>query len=328
MNVWQAIKSEKQLSLNHWRYKLLHWSFCQKNITKKEDSFLPGWLYTHYCPLFHLTNVLVLLAPLTLFFKAMYWPLYFMTILVLGIIRGIGDVMRKRAELRYDPKEEEAGWIRGYVYRGETWAAFLEKFAHKLKHHEEGEAFDVFTRAEAYVAKMKKKEADKAAARERRKKQLEAWLLWVTNTSRVVIKSSLTGLFWLCVLALIAVIGWLAIPMGKGVISIASWIVANFLNILMWCGIALLSVVCLAVVIACLALMQHFIKSKFGERAARVLSTDVGFIFTPFGWPFLALYYVIGAFFNFVSVFYEESCPPIKIKEFEESSEKSVDKVA
>ena len=30
---------------------------------------IPTFLYTHYCPLFHLTNLIVLLSPLILFFR-------------------------------------------------------------------------------------------------------------------------------------------------------------------------------------------------------------------------------------------------------------------
>lgn len=51
------LKADRKMSFEHWRYRLLHWTF---GINPKDpgDSFLPKFLYTHYCPLFHLTNLL------------------------------------------------------------------------------------------------------------------------------------------------------------------------------------------------------------------------------------------------------------------------------
>lgn len=71
------INKTQKLSLNHWRYRLIHWAFG-KNIEDEmpENSKyiwihtgLPEFLYKHYCPLFHLSNFLVLAIPIILFAK-------------------------------------------------------------------------------------------------------------------------------------------------------------------------------------------------------------------------------------------------------------------
>lgn len=71
MGIIEAIKAPKNLSFYHWRYRILHWVF---NVGAKtpEESPLPNYLYTHYCPLFHLTNILFLLFPIIFCCKAAY----------------------------------------------------------------------------------------------------------------------------------------------------------------------------------------------------------------------------------------------------------------
>jgi len=64
MSILSAIKGPKVLSANHWRYRLLHWTFqVPSDRRNPEFSQLPHFLYKHYCPLFHLTNFIVLILP-------------------------------------------------------------------------------------------------------------------------------------------------------------------------------------------------------------------------------------------------------------------------
>ena len=73
MNIFESIKSEKKMSLNHWRYRILHWCFDQSWEDWENDwkahSDLPYFLYTHYCPLFHITNLIAILFPIVLMVK-------------------------------------------------------------------------------------------------------------------------------------------------------------------------------------------------------------------------------------------------------------------
>lgn len=64
----KAFKEPRELNFSFWRYRLLHWCFNEDAKTVA-DSKLPHYLYTHYCPLFHLTNFIGLFSPLILTIK-------------------------------------------------------------------------------------------------------------------------------------------------------------------------------------------------------------------------------------------------------------------
>lgn len=79
----KGIKSEKKMSLKHWRYRVMHWTFGVKvdEHFDWERSPLPRFLYTHYCPLFHLTNMIAIFSPLIFLVK-----LVIATVMVAGWI--------------------------------------------------------------------------------------------------------------------------------------------------------------------------------------------------------------------------------------------------
>src|SRR5690348_8046854 len=62
-------KEERRLSLKHWRYRLLHWCFNVEPNPGSNITILPKFLYTHYCPLFHLTNLIAILLPFIILIK-------------------------------------------------------------------------------------------------------------------------------------------------------------------------------------------------------------------------------------------------------------------
>ena len=68
-----SIFGEKRISLKHWRYRLLHWCFNVRDIELPEDSPLPDYLYSHYCPFFHLTNFIALFSLPILTIKSLVW---------------------------------------------------------------------------------------------------------------------------------------------------------------------------------------------------------------------------------------------------------------
>ena len=70
-----------QISSDHWRYRLLHWYSPNKDEN-------PDCLYTHYCPLFHLTNLLALVFPFC-------WLMVKLFRLIEIIIFGIGWLFDK-----------------------------------------------------------------------------------------------------------------------------------------------------------------------------------------------------------------------------------------
>lgn len=83
--ILESIKRDRKLSFNHWRYRLLHWTFE----TNPSDSNLPNFLYTKYCPLFHLTNLLVIFFPLIVFAKIVV----FLISMMITIIRGVAEFL-------------------------------------------------------------------------------------------------------------------------------------------------------------------------------------------------------------------------------------------
>ena len=70
-SILAAIKEDHKLSFNHWRYRLLHWYF-NVSPTCVEDSPINRVFYTHYCPLFHITNLIAIFSPIIMLVK-FFW---------------------------------------------------------------------------------------------------------------------------------------------------------------------------------------------------------------------------------------------------------------
>jgi len=64
----EKIKADKTRTMKFWRIRLLHWAFSE-DAKRPQDSSLPIFLYTKECPLFWLTNGIVLISPLILYCK-------------------------------------------------------------------------------------------------------------------------------------------------------------------------------------------------------------------------------------------------------------------
>ncbi len=77
-NLLQNIKADKEISLKSWRYRVLHWFWGVDGVEEKA----PQVFYTHFCPLFHATNLIVILFPLI-----MLWKIFcsIISIIVLGV---------------------------------------------------------------------------------------------------------------------------------------------------------------------------------------------------------------------------------------------------
>jgi len=82
VNIIDRIKGPKSLTFDHWRYRILHWSFGKEQGQRSDD--LPKYLYTHYCPLFHFTNFLAVFSG----FIALWKILKF---ILLSVLESISD---------------------------------------------------------------------------------------------------------------------------------------------------------------------------------------------------------------------------------------------
>jgi len=64
----KKIKADKIRTMKFWRIRFLHWAF-NEDAKSPEQSSLPMYLYTKECPLFWMTNGILLVSPFILFFK-------------------------------------------------------------------------------------------------------------------------------------------------------------------------------------------------------------------------------------------------------------------
>lgn len=107
----------RELDFTMWRYRLLHWVFNADPRDFRQDSDgrvtrtpggLPTYLYTHYCPLFHFTHILVLSIP---FIQA--WRL---TVIVFWLIgRFVGFVIKKLRAYNEFVCKHFNEWIKDYL---------------------------------------------------------------------------------------------------------------------------------------------------------------------------------------------------------------------
>lgn len=104
MNFIQVIKRPRHLTFNHWRYRILHWTFNIEPSTPEESS-LPNFLYTHYCPLFHMTNMLLLVSPITLILKIALSLLKFPLKFVKFVFQYFDGYVSHKLEKKKEEKE-------------------------------------------------------------------------------------------------------------------------------------------------------------------------------------------------------------------------------
>ncbi|MCK9463040.1 MAG: hypothetical protein M0R80_25740 [Proteobacteria bacterium] len=352
-SIIEAIHGERKMSLNHWRYRLLHWAFAtdMKMIWKdgagRLHSPLPNYLYTHYCPLFHLTNLIILFAPIILFVKVVWAIAVIGYHVCLHIKAGIQKTINLYRKLR--PKKEKTSMPEDVAmekYRerlhqkelrsiptllvrfGRENDAFLTDFSHfyhyitsRCHSYYGGNDDDrICFSTEEEVKKIWEQFAPKVkialeSQKARKEKMRKTIVFWV-NFSRIFIKGILNTFYFALFAAVIYItylFGWPACKwMGNGVV----WVVTGLLS-LDWLG--------------CLTGLGTFLL-----RVAIGLATvgGVGWLiykFVPLNllWektcpPFVAVGDFVTAFFRYVknifvgiwefcNMFYEENCPPIII---------------
>ena len=88
MNLLASIKEDHRMTLNHWRYRILHWYF-NVNPSSPDESPLSRAFYTHYCPLFHVTNLIVIFSP-AIFAGKVFWV--FGEYGIMGAAKGVNKL--------------------------------------------------------------------------------------------------------------------------------------------------------------------------------------------------------------------------------------------
>lgn len=309
-----AIKSEKKLSFKHWRYRLLHWTFNVKN----PPSFqLPHFLYTHYCPLFHLTNILLLCVPFTLAIKMFIGFLNS----TCNIVNYFGNIMDKSSRKRT---------IQRYLEENNPSNAVQQKLfiINYIKNNPE-DNLDEFFR---YVNGVRigttdflscldndkiteiwngyKDRIEKARIKaELKRKLLRERITQLVNISQVFIKLFINLVYIALFCGIIYVLWHIAIPVWECL----KFLVALILSIDI---LSFIQFLFSATMICISALIISLITIKIGQT---YVTTPLKLVGKAFEACLLRIYNANSSIMEFIAVFYEENCPPIIIVSDEES---------
>lgn len=333
MSILDSIKGTRKMSFGHWRYRLLHWCFNVKNPDPKNvyDTGLPKFLYTHYCPLFHLTNLIAILSPLILFIKV--------TAVVVGAI-AYGMSAIPWGEIR-EKISKALAWIK-LPKREKAETPAVVETPKRTKAHERrlaveaicdtptGRTFGDFwyTNSDNYET-LTREEVEAVfleympkviEARERarlRKERLRARLVFWTNFSQVFIKWFLNAFYFALTGGALYLLYVLAGPVSSGLWSAACWVVDGIGWLCSDSGFftILLTGLKYAFYFAVLAGGLYVLaRVGFLQRFGEALLAGLKKLTPPF--------YLLGRFgawvgggftgvVEFVKMFYEENCPPI-----------------
>jgi len=326
MSLLDAIKGERKLTLDHWRYRLLHWCFYEKDVKKVSDSSLPRYLYTHYCPLFHLTNLIAVCLPLIVLVRA--------TVATVGggiaaakyIARGINSISFKgeprpltEAELRSLEIDELVNLLR-------TSPTLRRDFEYFWMYAQRELNFKYLTREECEERfdRICKKLDEQEEIAARRRAQREAFMVKLVHIGEVVVKNGLR----VCGVGALAAAGYGLVQAAPPVWEFLCWFPGatwEFLCWLPWADIGYYTGI--AVVGSATAISVGIGLKKASPTLEAGMERLGGFaydFFVGISPPFImcgkgiAMPVCWGAAgvhkgIEFVKVFYENNCPPITI---------------
>lgn len=321
MNVFKQIvdfvHGPKNLSLNHWRYRVLHYVH---NKTQGQRSYdLPAFLYTNYCPLFHYTNFLVLLIPLVYVIRMFG-----------SLISDVKENYNNREDVRHRKHVNAfCDRIKNYL---DGWQSYKWSFEH-FKEIYNGSITE-FTKAYnwdlTFVEKLYNVMVEARYAKERQKRITQERIVMFSNVSRWVGKIAvvLLALFGVVVLSFV---GYVA---GPPVLEVLVYLY----GIIPWIGIfKVLVVLMLAILWTWILNATGFIdllmtwcyrirpksntEKDIYEEAMRRSKTDewVHNIFNYIWWaiklPFRAIGWTVYMTCVFIYTMYHNMCPPIILQE-------------
>ena len=323
MSILESLHAERRMSMNHWRFRILHWCF-NENAETPEESSLPRYLYTHYCPLFHLTNFIALFSWLILLVKV-----------IVAVVSAIADVVSGIDWSSWMPerKVREPSEISLKKQQWKTLVQFVlndkdyEDFDYLWRIHG-SQSFGLLDKEET-----RKRHEDLVSsikeARERseaRKEKMRARILFWVNFSRVFVSWFLYA-FYVAV-AIVAL--WLAYVCVGPLVGIVKWLFAfeyasllPFLVIGAKVGFLVLLSFIFVVLMHRFSVVQRCTESAV--RGAVMCSPPFVLLWAMISAPFVWVWNGLNSCYDFVVMFYEENCPPITmISEDEEAIEEAV----
>jgi hypothetical protein len=328
MSILASIKGERKLSFNHWRYRILHWCF---KVSDPDPNYpagtgLPKFLYTHYCPLFHLTNLIAILSPLILFIRIS-------TVVIKAAIKASFSIdwsklaflvsWIKLPEKKAKPEPTKEEWTD--IQRDRAIKACLIAIRNT-----QAKDFDSFYFETTFLTKEEIKELYNKympkvlEARERaklRKEQVRQQLIFWTNFSRVFIKWAMNILYIGLVICLMYAVYVIAGPVWDVICWIGGAILWLFTN---EGSLEFLSLIGKTLLFGSIFIVVIYGLTKIGWTQKFCELCINGFVkITAPLYVFKYLFDWIGNGFKniheFVTMFYEENCPPIKIISNEEA---------
>lgn len=347
MNILASIKAPKSMSFKHWRYRLLHWCFGEK-ATTPEDSNLPHFLYTHYCPLFHLTNLIAILFPVILLVKIIGAIIWGVGKCCVYITEAIGALPWHKIEnwwkRKFPPKaprprpepsaeeiaavalKEEKKHLLTYMLKEVTddvskLDALLEEGAFENFWNEYRYRFDKISEdvaKEFYNTRMTKIVKTKKKVLARKEKMRQRMIFW-TQFSEVFFRWTF-NIFYIC---LAVFVGWLTIkyvpPIFFSIVDFFKWIFTfDIMPFLKTVGAIAVRVIVVGGAMA--ILIYGFIKFRLVQKCGGAIGSSLLAVSPPFvllaGWAALPFKWIASAFcatIEFVEMFYKENCPPITI---------------
>lgn len=317
MSLIDSLKQERKMSMNHWRYRLLHWTF---NVTGDlnptepwRDSGLPRYLYTHFCPLFHLTNLIAIMSPIILFVRIIVAVFIRVAKVAVPVLDWLMDLIPNRSGGNSSP-----GWTRDDCIAAEkekvrillmrnphlyqNFSYFYIDFRHEFNSISMEEIEVEFEKC----AKLIGEAYERAKARkEALRKKLLFWtnfsstvIKWILNVAYVALGLGVAYFLWLSTTPMFSFFSWLlsfdAVPfllflgkvVGIGLIGVVGgyWLLRN-------------------------KKVKGFCVST--GHAVAAAAPSLGLVGTVIAAPFRWIAWIWRSSKEFIAVFYEENCPPI-----------------
>lgn len=315
--MFELIKAERKLSYSNWRYRLLHWTFgveVKNNILINKGPRLPNFLYTHYCPLFHLTNILLVLSPIILVYKLLIKLMFYCGVICKPILEFIHKLKQNYTIVQRDEeylkrqeklfiikhlKEYQSIW--GWDSNPDIILAYFKPY--NIKYLSDDEIVNT------YIDSCKKILAARTLLEQKQNLRQQRILLWVT-ISRVVLKAIMIGITTICILAASYIVLFHGIPIMLKVFTwfvlVVTFITTHIIDFLLITGI-------IGGIFFGVMWLLFQIQEKENTIINKILLPFCNIIVDGICAPFKFTAKTFEICSSFVSQVYEENCPPITI---------------
>lgn len=332
------IHRERKMSFNHWRYRLLHW-VLEEEAETPERSHLPQSLYKHYCPLFWLTNLFVVLLPVIITLKVASFLVTTFSPLLINFSSYLCSLLPKKAEKEKKKTKEESaeavinkqkdklrkkipGFIAMWLDARPDEDSFLDfynfisdksydidfPYIGDLSEEEFKESFDsLYPKVKARLEDIKKK-------RNERQARINVWIVWAEPIFKI---------FAYAIAATFAIgVIWFLIKFVPFFIGGVIWFVSSFFSIdFAFCFYLLfVATLIVAAMVGIIALV--FLVFKGLKKPAYALVDIMGAAAES---TFSAIGHQFNCLLQFFADFYANSCPPINIVSEEDEAVENIE---